>query len=46
MRGPLALRAELYGPQTRRDDVVWCITAALGVFVTLAVIGGAWVMLP
>lgn len=43
---PWQLRAELYGPQRPQDHAVWYITAALGVFVTLAVFGAALAMVP
>lgn len=45
-RSPFALRAELHGPQTPRDKVVFCITAALGIVLSLTIVTGAWIALP
>lgn len=45
-RSPFALRAELHGPQTPRDKVVFCITAALGIVVSLTIVAGALMVTP
>lgn len=42
--GPFTLRTELYGPMTRQDKAVFCITSVLGIVVSLMVFGSAYIM--
>jgi hypothetical protein len=44
MRSPFDLHSEIHGPMQPRDKMVFCITAALGIVVSLTVFGAAlWV---